>query len=385
MGFNSGLISFRRFRVLDTHEETGQLLLDGLAEHAFQASPFPEEVEYGWSGARHIEDREFTFGRCVYGDAVHFALRIDTNRVPAEVTRSYQLAEEEALAKGNPSGWVSKLQRKQAKDTVRQKVEADLKSGKYRRSRLIPVLWDVFGGTLYSPISATATPKLFELFERSFDPDLFPLTAGTLALDYLEPRGDRRDYEDARPTRFVLGPEGEGQQPEYPWCPLGPQPKDFLGNEFLLWLWWRIETHGGVIKTAKAGDVAAVLTNRLELDCTYGQTGKDGIKSDGPTLLPEARAALRTGKIPRRVGLILESGGQFELTLQAETFACTGVKLPAIEAAEDARVLFEERIGHLRTLTKALDALFETFLSIRFKAAWPGELQRIREWIQKAK
>ena len=48
----------------------------------------------------------------------------------------------------------------------------------------------------------------------------------------LEPHGRRRDYEDMRPTRFVPGPEGEGQYPEYPWVMKGPEPKDFVGNEF---------------------------------------------------------------------------------------------------------------------------------------------------------
>ena len=63
------------------------------------------------------------------------------------------------------------------------------------------------------------------------------MTAGSLALRLLEPHGRRRDYEDLRPTRFVTGPEGESQFPEYPWVAKGPEPKDFLGNEFLLWLW----------------------------------------------------------------------------------------------------------------------------------------------------
>ena len=73
-----------------------------------------------------------------------------------------------------------------------------------------------------------------EIFERTFKCELQPLTAGSQAARLLVEGGKRREYEDFRPTRFVAGPEGEGQYPEYPWVAKGPEPKDFLGNEFLV-------------------------------------------------------------------------------------------------------------------------------------------------------
>jgi hypothetical protein len=388
MGFQSGSVSFRRFRVVGEHpSQVDQELLDKLAGHVLQVGEFgvPEEVEYGWCGGRHIFDGQFSFEHNVFGDALHFAMRVDTNKVPGEIKKAHQFMEEAAAAAENPSGFISKGQKRDVKDVVRRKLDDELRSGKHRRSKLIPMLWDLPGQTLYSPISASALEKLHELFERTFGLTLEPITAGSLALTELEDKGKRREYEDTRPTRFVSGPEGEGQYPEYPWTAKGPQPKDFLGDEFLLWLWHETETHKGVLMTAreqKAAEVALVLDKVLELDCAYGQTGKDALRGDGPTRMPEARDALRSGKIPRRCGMILESAGfQFEMTFNAETFGCSGTKLPEIEDAEDAHVLFEERIAMLRELSGAIDGLYAAFLKVRASSSWESHTSGIRRWI----
>src|SRR5205814_992346 len=207
--------------------------------------------------------------------------------------------------------------------------------------------------------SGQALEQLMELFERTFGLTLMPISAGSLALRLLEPRGRRRDYEDARPTRFVHAPSGESEWPEYPWILKGAEPKDFLGNEFLLWLWHEAESKGGTIETP-AGDASILFDRSLDLDCAYGQTGKDSLRATGPTRMPEARDALRTGKLPRKAGMILDSNGmQFSFTLNAETLALNSARLPEIEEADSPRVVFEERIALLRELSKAIDSLFE--------------------------
>ncbi len=190
----------------------------------------PPEIEYGWCGGRHVLDSRFDFERNVFNDAVSFAMRVDTNRVPAELRQAYKIMEEDAVAASNPSGFISRKQKSMVKETLARKLDKELKSGKFRRSRLTSVLWDFPTASVYSPASGPVAEKLMELFERTFGLELQPLSAGSIALKMLESRGHRRDYEDSRPTRFVLGPEGESQYPEYPWTAKGPQPKDFLGQ-----------------------------------------------------------------------------------------------------------------------------------------------------------
>lgn len=385
MGFASGTVSFRRFAVVgDAPTAIEQSLIDKLAEHTLRPGEFgvPEEEEYGWSGGRHILDATFSFENNVFADALHFALRIDTNKVPSQLKKAFQLMEEEAVAANNPSGFISKNQKREVKDTLKRKVDDELRSGKFRRSKLLPILWDLPSQTLYCSASGKSFEKLAEIFERSFGLSLIPLSAGSLTLRLAEATGHRRDYEDLRPTRFVLGPEGESQYPEYPWVAKGAEPKDFVGNEMLVWLWHEADVKSGTIKTEKAGEVTVFIDKTLDLDCSYGQTGRDGLKGDGPARMPEARDGLRSGKVPRRAGLLMEVAGMsFSLTLNPEAIAIGGAKLPDVEEAESPRVVFEERIAMLRELSKAIDALYASFLKLRGSSKWEGETSTIRKWI----
>ncbi len=388
MGFASGSVSFRRFAVVGKAPKSiDQEMLDALAGLALKPGEFgvPEEEEYGWSGGRHVFDAAFSFEHNVFGDALHFALRIDTNKVPGELKKAFQIMEEEAVAAANPSGFISKSQKKDVKESIRSKVDEELRSGKYRRSKLLPILWDLPSKTLYCAAGDAAFEKLAELFERTFEKAglrLEPLTSGSIAARLLEPRGRKRDYEDVKPTRFVIGPEGDSIFPDYPWTAKGPEPKDFLGNEFLLWLWHEADNRKGVIETEESGDVTIYIDRSLDLDCAYGQTGRDGLRGDGPSRMPEARDGLRSGKMPRKAGLVLDiNRQQFSLTINAESLAIGGAKLPDVEDAESPRVLFEERVAMLRDLCKGIDAMFDTFLKLRAGSGWEGQTSTIRRWI----
>jgi hypothetical protein len=384
MGFSSGSVSMRRFVVSgDLPKTVDEALLETLDRHKLSpsADDAPAEIEYGWCGGRHVLDNQFDFERNVFSDAVAFALRVDTNRVPAELRLAYKMMEEEAIAAANPPGFISKKQKKSVRETLAQKMDEEIRSGKFRRSRITPVLWDLPGEAVYSPASPTAGEKLMELFERSFGLELQPLSAGSLAQKMLESRGRRRDYEDFRPTRFVLGDGGDGHYPEYPWTARGAQPKDFLGNEFLLWLWHEADENDGTIKTESA-EVSLFIDKSLDLDCAYGQTGRDSLRGAGPARMPEARDALRTGKIPRKMGMILDAAGQqFTLTFNAETFGIGSARLPEVEDAETPRVIFEERVTMMRDLWQAIDAMFEAFLKRRASSAWESQTSSIRKWI----
>ncbi len=384
MGFHSGSITFRRFAVVGkAPAQPDEKLIARMAEHALVPGEFGvDEVEYGWSAGRHIYDTEFSFDNNVYADCLFFALRIDTNKVPGDVKKAYTLQEEAILAAANPSGFISKTQKKEVKEIVRAKIEEDIKSGRFRRSKLVPLLWDVPGAMVYSAAASANFEKLAEIFERSFKCELQPLSAGTLAARDLIDRGKRREYEDFKPTRFAWGPDGEHQPAEYPWTAKGPQPKDFLGNEFLLWLWYYADARDGEVKTKSAGEVAILFDRMLDLDCVFGATGRDSLRGNGPTRMPEARDALRTGKVPRKAALTLHAKGlQYDFSFNPESFTLGSAKLPEIEDAESARVVFEERIALLRDLGKTLDALYETFLTARASSAWESQTGQLRKWI----
>src|SRR5580693_289175 len=126
MGFSSGSVSMRRFAVSgDLPKTVEESLIEALDRHKLSPSEddSPAEIEYGWSGGRHVLDTRFDFDRNVFNDALSFAIRVDTNRVPAELRQAYKLMEEEAIAASNPSGFISKKQKKSAKESITQKID----------------------------------------------------------------------------------------------------------------------------------------------------------------------------------------------------------------------------------------------------------------------
>jgi hypothetical protein len=384
MGFESGSISFRRFAVVGSQPDAiDQALLDKLSENTLRPPDVgaPQDIEYGFSGGRHIFDDAFTFENNVFAEALHFALRIDTNRVPSEVSRAYKLIEEDAAAKENPSGFISKRQKQIARDTAQNHIDDELRSGKYRRSKLVPILWDFPSATLYCNAGAKAEEALHEVFDRVFELELVPLSSGRLAHRFFAAQGRNRDVEDVRPTRFVVPPDDQNQSAEYPWVAKSREAKDFLGNEFLVWLWNQAFAHEGAVKI-DAGELTVFFDRLLDLDCVFGQSGRDVLRSTGVTRMPEAMDGLRSGKVPRKAGLVIESSGsQFNLTLAAESLSIAALQLPKVEEAETPRVLFEERIAMLRDFCKIIESLYGSFLKLRTSSAWEGHVTAIRKWI----
>lgn len=389
MAFTSGPVSFSRVAVVgDIDNAPSEELLDKLRAHLLTGERvgMPAELEYGWSGGRHLLDAEISFEHNVFDDRLLFALRIDTHKPAASIKAAYEAIELKAQMRGNAIPFPSKAQRKAAREAAKEKLEQEVRDGRHCRSKLVPVLWDLARGELLTPASGRALDVLREIFERTFGAELRPLTAGQMALRRLESLGRRRDYEDLKPTRFVIGPEGEGQVPEYPWVAKGPEPKEFLGNEFLLWLWREAEARAGVITIARGSDFALAIDKCLDLDCTYGQSGKDALRGDAPDKMPEARDALRSGKVPRKLGLLATVGDEpFALTLSADSLAVGACRLPEVDDADTFRAVYEQRFEHIRSLIAALDTAYVSFLELRCSSAWTGWLADTRKWILAAK
>jgi hypothetical protein len=183
---------------------------------------------------------------------------------------------------------------------------------------------------------------------------------------------------DIHPTAFVIG-EGSA---EVAWVK-DPASLSYLGNEFLLWLWYVLETEGDELTLPDGSELTLMFSRTLLLECPKAQSGSETIRSEGPTRLPEARRAIQAGKLPRQAGLILvRHDQQYELTLQAESLAVSGAKLPVVDIGEE-RVKLEERADQVRYLIETIDLLYQAFLQRRMETVWSKEYQRMRKWLNR--
>lgn len=380
MGFFSGRVGFARYRVAGAAPGMfGPDHLDALKTKAIgqQRLASADGVEVGWTAGEHLFDTRFDLAKNVVNDTLHFCLRVDQEKLPGDLLRAYYLIELAGAASQNPSGKPSARQKREAREAAREKLEEEARDGRYTRRKTYEVLWDGVANELLVGATSTAViDQLHPLFEQTFGFGFEPITAGRLAHDLADPRGQRRNVDDAAPSPFV-----PGQTPgDFAWV-LDEASRDFLGNEFLLWLWFVLEQDTDTVALADDSEVVIMLARTLSLECPRGVTGKESITSDGPTRLPESRRAVQSGKLPRKIGLTLvRHDKQYELTVQAETLAVSGAKLPAAEGDSD-RERLDDRVNQIRHLIETMDLLYDAFGRIRCSDLWPRELAKMQRWL----
>ncbi len=384
MGFFSGRVSCSRFRLLSsTTQGSAEDLLQKLQERVIGTQRFmtSDGIESGWLAGDHILDTKFDLQKNIVNDTIQFALRIDQQKIPSDLIRAYTQVELEGLAAENPSGNPSTRQKREAKQLALDKLEQEAADGRFLKRKMFPVLWDtVSNELLVATTSLTAIERLHALFQETFEIGFEPLTAGRQAFLLAEARQLTRGVDDASPSAFIPGVTPQ----DFAWS-MDETRKDFLGNEFLMWLWFTVECGDDVITLADDSELSVMLTRTLVLECPRGETGKETITSDAPTKLAEARRAIQVGKLPRKLGMILSRHDQqYDLTFQAESLAITGAKLPAPEADQE-RARHEERVDQLRHLLETIDLLFDRFNSLRVTDQWPKQLSRIQTWLQEEK
>jgi hypothetical protein len=384
MGFFTGKVSFLRFKVNGAApRQFDNEHLDRLADRQAgrQRIASADGIETGWTAGEHVLDTDFQLIKNVINDTLTFDLRVDTDKIPGDLLRAYYAVELKALSKKNPSGFASAKQKREAKEIARDRLEQEAKDGRYRKRKCIPVLWDkLTNEVLFGATSIAQVDRLTSLFEQTFGLELECVTAGRRAYHLAELHSRTRMVDDSAPSAFVPGVT----PPDVAWI-ADESSRDFIGNEFLLWLWYHTDVESDTIKLADNSDVTLMLARTLTLECPRGQTGHETISSDGPTRLPEARRAIQSGKLPRKVGLTLvRHSEQYELTLHAETLAVAGAKLPAPdESISEPRAKLEERANQIRSLIETLDLLYDAFGQRRFGKDWEADLAGMQKWLKR--
>ncbi len=379
MPFLRGSLSFQRFSVKGFEADRfGDEHIEILSQNAagkFQTSS-TENVSAGFLGGGHLFDQQFDLAKNVINDAVHFSARFDTNQIPAAYRAAWLQMELAGLAKDSEDGRVTKAQRKEAKEAVEQRCESEAATGKYRKMQQFPLLWDYQNEQLFFAGSVgTAGRNCLDLFERSFEVELRHLGAGALAEQWAIDNDVYGEFDDLEPVSFLTG----RQTGSHKWANEHSQSPDFLGNEFLMWLWWTLATKKDTITLLDESEVTVMLSKTLSLECPLGESGKESISAESPVQLPEAMQAIRSGKLPRKMGMtIVYEGRQFDLTLQAETFGISGAK---IHLEDDEEFDDEDRIDAIRQLIEATDWLFYTFCDRRIAGEWKKDLKAIGKWL----
>jgi hypothetical protein len=378
MGIFSGKLSFSRLHVagasppLFTDEH-----VEGLSRYAIGRPGNPvasDGVECGWSTGKHSLDTGFNAERNIANDCLTAEMRVDTVRPPGDLRKAYYQAELDALAANNPSGFASARQKREAKQAANERLELEAKDGRWNKRTCIPWLWDRRRQeVLFCSTSLTHLDRFMSLFSFTFSGyTLTPATAGSEAT-----RLASNPTTELGLSKFVPGVTPA----DVAWIADGLS-RDFLGNEFFLWLWWHTEREGDTIDCDDS-QITLMVSQGLMLECPQGQTGRDAFAHEGPTRLPEAKRAIQAGKLPRKLGLTLvHRDEQYELQWMAETLAVKGLKLPSMpEDVIEARAKLDTRMDQIRDAIDTLDRLYAAFVEQRTTYRWAAILDEMQKWL----
>src|ERR1700733_7144431 len=96
MGFFTGRVTFARFRVNGPAPGMfGEEHLERLRAHTIgkQRLASSDGVEVGWAGGEHILDTDFDLAKNIVNDTLHFSMRVDSVKIPADLLRAYAAIE----------------------------------------------------------------------------------------------------------------------------------------------------------------------------------------------------------------------------------------------------------------------------------------------------
>ena len=161
---------------------------------------------------------------------------------------------------------------------------------------------------------------------------------------------------------------------------------EFLGREFLLWLWFKSETHEGRFDLGETGQVELWIDHRVVLQ-TAREDGVEKVVCSGENPhLREARFALKQGKEVTEAMVSLTIGDHaWSFILDSTWMNFKSFRTPRViqDKGGDPEGLFYEKIYLVEQAIDVMDAIYSQFVKIRLSPGWKTrELPSLLEWIR---
>jgi hypothetical protein len=163
----------------------------------------------------------------------------------------------------------------------------------------------------------------------------------------------------------------------------------FIGNEFLTWLWFAIDSDQSIFKGVDETITSLEIGNRIVLENSVNDASEIiAIKGDDAGL-EEGVLALRKGAVVIEINLAYKTENQeWKFTLKGENLSFSGLKVPEtgpIETKDDIEGIVLEKVYLYEKAIDLIGKLFNHFLGLRIKESWnQTTVPQIRKWLQPA-
>ena len=162
---------------------------------------------------------------------------------------------------------------------------------------------------------------------------------------------------------------------------------EFLGRDFLVWLWFYSESHNGAFDIPGGGVVDLWLEGRVVLESADEERTETVTCTGENPGLREARFALSAGKKLTQARIRLTVGdNEWTFLLDSTWLNFKSLRTPRVmqDRKDDPDGVFYEKIYLVEQPIAVMDALFAQFIKLRLSPQWEEEeLPRITRWVEK--
>ncbi|MDY6882136.1 MAG: hypothetical protein V2J25_08950 [Desulfatiglans sp.] len=164
---------------------------------------------------------------------------------------------------------------------------------------------------------------------------------------------------------------------------------EFLGNEFLVWLWFRAETDRGAFDLGKRGTAEIWFDGKITLR-SETERGVETITCTSQTAnMKEARFALAEDKKIVQAALKLDIGDdQWSFVIDSTWMNFRTLRTPKVhqDIKEDPDGVFYEKIFLIEEAVSAMDQIYQLFIELRVSPEWTTrEHPALVKWIGEGK
>ncbi|MFH2058150.1 MAG: hypothetical protein ABIJ59_04535 [Pseudomonadota bacterium] len=163
----------------------------------------------------------------------------------------------------------------------------------------------------------------------------------------------------------------------------------FLGNDFLTWIWFLIETEQNLSNFLNSKETITLeVGNAIVLENKLGDKSTEKISIKGDLAgLEEGTTALKKGAFVTHINLICKiNEDEYKFTIKGESFNITGLKTPKTDLSgknDEMEGMVLEKVFFSFKIFEVIDTLFLKYIDQRTSDDWNSKgLQDIRKWIQ---
>jgi hypothetical protein len=164
---------------------------------------------------------------------------------------------------------------------------------------------------------------------------------------------------------------------------------EFLGREFLVWLWFKSETNDGRFSLGEAGNAELWFDGRIVLQPDEDERDDKVICLGETSRLREARFALAEYKTITEAKIRLGLGdNEWSFILDSTWMNFKSFKTPKVmqDNEKDPEGLFYEKFYLIEQALSAMDTIFSSFIKLRLSSDWgETELPALLQWIKEGK